>query len=61
MLLALCLLPFACALILFVAAFDRFMGSTDTPDVAGAMHEMNLSNANAVAEPLPTKSFAASA
>jgi hypothetical protein len=60
-LLALSLIPFACALILFVVAFDRFMGATDTPDVAGAMREMNLPDANASAESRPIKTFAAGA
>jgi hypothetical protein len=60
-LLALSLIPFACALILFVVAFDRFMGSTDTPDVAGAMREMNLPDTNAAAESRPSKTFAAGA
>jgi hypothetical protein len=60
-LLALSLIPFACALILFVVAFDRFMGSTDTPDVAGAMREMNLPDASAAAESRPSKTFAAGA
>jgi hypothetical protein len=55
------LVPFACALILFVVAFDRFMGSTDTPDVTGAMREMNLPDANAAAESRPSKTFAANA
>jgi hypothetical protein len=61
MLLVATLVPFACALILFVVSFDRFMGSTDTPDVAGAMREMNLPDANAAAESRSSKTLAAHA
>lgn len=59
MLLLVCLVPFACALILFSFGFDRFMGSSDTPDIVGAMHQIN-SDAQ-LAESEPPKKLAASA
>lgn len=60
MLLVVCLIPFACALILFFFGFDRFMGSSDTPHIADAMRQINHSDFES-AEPEPPRKMAASA
>jgi hypothetical protein len=59
MLLVVSVVPFACALILFSFAFDRFMGSSDTPDIANAMRQMNVDSQSAQSE--RPKELAASA
>ena len=59
MLLVVSVVPFACALILFSFAFDRFMGSSDTPDIANAMRQMNVDSQSAQSE--RPKKLAASA
>jgi hypothetical protein len=59
MLLVICLVPFACALILFTFGFDRFMGSSDTPDIANAMRQIHSDSQLTEAE--TPKKLAASA
>jgi hypothetical protein len=63
MLLAVTLVPFICALILFGYFFERFAGNQDTPEIADAMRQMNQAKIIPFPEPQPekTKSMAAGA
>lgn len=55
MLLAVTLVPFICALILFGYFFDRFAGAQDTPELADAMHQMNQAKIIPFPDPQPEK------
>ena len=62
MLLAVSLVPFACALVLFAYFFER-SGEQDTPEIADAMRQINHAQIIPFPEPTPeqSKSFAAGA
>ena len=55
MLLAVALLPFVCALILFGYFFSRFAGEQDTPEIADAMRQMNQAKVIPFPEQEPEK------
>ncbi|PYY00185.1 MAG: hypothetical protein DMG64_11560 [Acidobacteria bacterium] len=61
LLVAITVFPFLCALILFTYFFGKFAGKSDTPEIAGAMHQMNQARIIPFREPQPDNARARAA